>query len=84
MAIVSPQTVRLQAQATDKADAIRQAGELLVQGGCVDPPYIRGMLAREETMSTYLGTGVAIPTASTKIAPIFGAPAFQCCKCRTA
>lgn len=61
MAIVSPQTVRLHAQAINKADAIRQAGELLVQGGCVDPAYIRGMLAREETMSTYLGNGVAIP-----------------------
>jgi mannitol PTS system EIIA component len=60
-AIVSPQTVRLQAQAIDKADAIRQAGELLVQSGCVNPAYIGGMLAREATMSTYLGNGVAIP-----------------------
>ena len=61
MTIVSRETVRLQGQARDKLDAIRQAGELLVQGGCVEPPYVNGMLAREQTMSTYLGNGVAIP-----------------------
>jgi len=61
MSIVSRETVRLQAQAHDKQDAIRQAGELLVQGGCVEPPYVHGMLAREQTMSTYLGNGVSIP-----------------------
>lgn len=61
MSIVSPETVRLQAQARDKQDAIRQAGELLVLGGCVEPAYVGGMLAREQTMSTYLGNGVAIP-----------------------
>jgi mannitol/fructose-specific phosphotransferase system IIA component len=61
MNIVSPETVRLQATAQDKQDAIRQAGELLAQGGCVDPAYVQGMLARERTMSTYLGNGVAIP-----------------------
>lgn len=46
---------------TDKTDAIRQAGELLVSGGCVTPAYVEGMLAREKTMSTYLDNGVAIP-----------------------
>jgi phosphocarrier protein FPr len=61
MAILSAQTVKVQGQATDKADAIRQAGALLVDGGCVDPAYVQGMLAREQTMSTYLGNGVAIP-----------------------
>ena len=61
MTIVSLETVRLQARARDKLDAIRQAGELLIQGGCVEPPYVNGMLAREQTMSTYLGNGVSIP-----------------------
>ena len=61
MSIVSETTIQLSAQAHDKQDAIRQAGELLVQGGCVEPPYVLGMLAREQTMSTYLGNGVAIP-----------------------
>jgi mannitol PTS system EIIA component len=61
MTIVSQETVRLQASAHDKLDAIRQAGELLIQGGCVEPPYVNGMLAREQIMSTYLGNGVSIP-----------------------
>jgi mannitol PTS system EIIA component len=61
MTIVSLETIRLQGQASDKQDAIRQAGELLVQGGCVEPAYVNGMLAREQTMSTYLGNGVSIP-----------------------
>lgn len=61
MPILSQDRIALQASAADKADAIRQAGELLVKSGCVLPPYIDGMLAREQSMSTSLGNGVAIP-----------------------
>lgn len=61
MSVLALDRIRLQATAVDKADAIRQAGELLVSSGCVAPAYIDGMLAREETMSTYLGNGVSIP-----------------------
>ena len=61
MPILSADRILLQATAADKADAIRQAGELLVSSGCVKPRYVEGMLAREETMSTYLGNGVSIP-----------------------
>lgn len=59
--VVTPELVQLGAQARDKEDAIRQAGELLVRAGCVTPAYVAGMHARERTMSTYLGSGVAIP-----------------------
>ena len=61
MAILSKDRISLQANATDKADAIRKAGELLVNSGCVLPEYIDGMFAREQSMSTSLGNGVAIP-----------------------
>ncbi len=61
MGILSVDRIRVQATAVDKADAIRQAGELLVNSGCVQPAYVDGMLAREETMSTYLGSGISIP-----------------------
>lgn len=61
MSIISKDRISLQASATDKVDAIRKAGELLVNSGCVLSPYIDGMLAREQTMSTSLGNGVAIP-----------------------
>jgi len=61
MAILSVDRISVQASASDKTEAIRKAGELLVSSGCVNPAYIDGMLAREKTMSTYLGNGVAIP-----------------------
>jgi mannitol/fructose-specific phosphotransferase system IIA component len=61
MAIVAIDRIRIGAVASNKQDAIRQAGELLVAGGCVAPGYVQGMLNREQTMSTYLGNGVAIP-----------------------
>lgn len=61
MSIISKDRISLQANAADKAEAIRQAGELLVKSGCVLAPYIDGMLAREQSMSTSLGNGVAIP-----------------------
>jgi phosphocarrier protein FPr len=61
MSTLSIERIKVQATATDKADAIRQAGELLVNTGCVKPEYVEGMQARERTMSTYLGNGVAIP-----------------------
>lgn len=53
--------VILGALATDKVDAIQQAGEVLVKAGCAAPAYMHGMLARERTLSTYLGSGIAIP-----------------------
>jgi len=61
MTILSKDRISLQASATDKADAIRKAGELLVATGCVLPEYVDGMLTREQSMSTSLGNGVAIP-----------------------
>jgi len=61
MTILSLNRIQVQASAVDKEDAIRKAGELLVKSGCVKPAYVEGMLAREKTMSTYLGNGVSIP-----------------------
>lgn len=59
--ILSRETINLQAEVESKEDAIRQAGELLVKSGCVHPDYVKGMLEREKTMSTYVGNGVSIP-----------------------
>lgn len=53
--------VRLGLTARDKEDAIRQAGDALVDGGAAGPGYIEGMLAREQQVSTFLGAGFAIP-----------------------
>jgi len=61
MSIISKERINLKVNAIDKADAVRKAGELLVKTGCVLPEYVDGMLAREASMSTSLGNGVAIP-----------------------
>lgn len=61
MDILTQKTVQVGVTSTDKLNAIRQAGRLLVEAGYVAPAYVEGMLAREETMSTYIGNGVAIP-----------------------
>ena len=61
MSILSKERISLHEKAADKADAIRKAGNLLVKSGCVLPEYVEGMLAREQSMSTSLGNGVAIP-----------------------
>lgn len=61
MSILSTERIQLNAVATDRTDAIRKAGDLLVKSDCVLPEYVDGMLKRETTMSTYLGSGVAIP-----------------------
>ncbi len=61
MTTLSLKSVRLGGAAKDKEDAIRQAGALLMEAGYVQEGYIPGMLEREQTMSTYMGNGVAIP-----------------------
>jgi phosphocarrier protein FPr len=61
MEILSIDRIQLNAAAPEKHYAIRLAGDLLVNSGCVKPAYVDGMLAREKTMSTYLDNGVAIP-----------------------
>ncbi|MDK7294402.1 PTS sugar transporter subunit IIA, partial [Streptococcus pasteurianus] len=42
-------------------DAIRAAGQLLVDDGDVEEEYIDSMLAREEVVSTHMGNFIAIP-----------------------
>ena len=61
MNILTTDRIQLNAVANSKQEAIRLAGDLLVKNGCVTPEYVEGMLARETTMSTYLGFGVSIP-----------------------
>lgn len=53
--------IKLGLAPTTKEDAIRAAGRLLVEQGCVDESYIDAMLEREELVTTYIGMGIAIP-----------------------
>ncbi|NCB30881.1 MAG: PTS mannitol transporter subunit IIA [Clostridia bacterium] len=60
-ACLRPEDVRTGLRASDKYEAIRMAGEMLVARGCVEPQYVEAMLEREDVVTTYIGEGVAIP-----------------------
>ena len=59
--LLDRRAIRLSEQASGRDDAIRQCGEMLVRIGAVDSTYVEAMLARERSVSTYVGEGVAIP-----------------------
>jgi PTS system mannitol-specific IIA component/phosphocarrier protein FPr len=53
--------IRLGLQASDRFDAVRQSGQVLIDIGAVEAPYVDAMLERERGISTSLGEGFAIP-----------------------
>jgi phosphocarrier protein FPr len=61
MVTLGRENVRLGVAAANKAEAIRQVGNLLVESGFIQPTYIDSMLSREEAANTFLGNGIAIP-----------------------
>ncbi|NIA43539.1 MULTISPECIES: PTS mannitol transporter subunit IICBA [Providencia] len=58
---LSAKHIHLKLTAENKTQAIRFAGQKLVEGGYVEPDYIDAMLAREKLTSTYLGESIAVP-----------------------
>jgi mannitol/fructose-specific phosphotransferase system IIA component len=59
--LLTAEVVRLGCTATDRFDAIRQAGDLLVEVGAVEPAYVDAMEERERSLSSYMGEGFALP-----------------------
>lgn len=59
--VIVKDSILLHQPSVTKEEAIRRAGELLVERGCVEPQYIDAMLERERLVSTYMGMGIAIP-----------------------
>lgn len=62
--LLAERAIRLNATAADRDEAIRQCGAALVDIEAVDPAYVEAMLEREQSISTYVGEGVAIPHAT--------------------
>ena len=60
-AVLALNSIELNGTATDKAGAIKEAGDLLVASGNVDPSYVDSMYERERSVSTYMGNLLAIP-----------------------
>lgn len=59
--LLAEASIHLDASATSRDDAIRQAGQALLDVGAIDESYIDAMFERENSVSTFMGEGVAIP-----------------------
>ena len=59
--ILAAENILLNQQIGTKEEAIRLAGQILVDKGYVESGYIEKMLEREEMTSTFMGNFVAIP-----------------------
>ena len=59
--VLIKESIKLNQPSVTKEEAIRAAGELLVERGSVDPSYVEAMLEREKIVTTYMGMGIAIP-----------------------
>src|SRR5215472_1484777 len=62
--LLSESAIRLAEHAADRQEAIVRCGQILVDVGAVEPAYVEAMLEREQSISTYVGEGVAIPHAT--------------------
>lgn len=69
MDILKQENIKLSQKITTKEEAIRVAGQLLVDGGYVEEKYIDAMLEREQTVSTYMGNFIAIPHGTDESKP---------------
>lgn len=59
--ILEVKNIKLNCTASTSEEAIRYAGELLVEAGYVKERYIDGMLRRNASLTTYIGNDIAIP-----------------------
>jgi mannitol PTS system EIIA component len=59
--LLNEKSIVLDGRADSADEAIRAAGQVLVDVGAVDESYIEAMLAREQSVSTFMGEGFAIP-----------------------
>lgn len=55
------ENVRVNCKAESKEQVIRMVGQMLVDSGYVDQPYVEAMLEREKSFSTFMGNGLALP-----------------------
>jgi PTS system mannitol-specific IIA component len=59
--VLTPSHIKVPGTARSKDDAIREAGQLLVDSGAVTDAYVDAMFEREKSVSTYMGNYLAIP-----------------------
>ena len=55
------ENIRVNCEYAAKEQVIRTVGQMLVDSGYVDQPYVDAMVEREKTFSTFMGSGLALP-----------------------
>jgi len=61
MSVLSIGQVRIHSGSASQDEALQEATDILVAAGAVTPAYVDAMRQREETVSTFMGNGLAIP-----------------------
>jgi len=59
--VLADSSIVLNGSARTRDEAINEAGRLLVATGAVDAAYVDSMHEREQSVSTFMGNGLAIP-----------------------
>jgi PTS system mannitol-specific IIA component len=59
--LLAEASINLDASADSRDEAIRLAGAGLLAVGAIDEAYVDAMIDRENSVSTFMGEGVAIP-----------------------
>lgn len=61
MSVLTIGQVRIHSGSVTQDEALQEATDILVAAGAVTPAYVDAMKQREETVSTFMGNGLAIP-----------------------
>jgi PTS system mannitol-specific IIC component len=68
--LLPEESVVLRGHATTRDEAIDESGQLLVATGAVDASYVDSMHEREQSVSTHMGSGLAIPHGTNAAKPL--------------
>lgn len=55
------ENIRVNCEPDTQENVIRKVGQMLVDSGYVDQPYVDAMIEREASLSTFMGNGLALP-----------------------
>ena len=59
--LLARESIELDVRAESRDEAITRAGRLLVAAGAVEASYVEAMHEREQSVSTFMGNGLALP-----------------------
>src|SRR4051812_15639435 len=75
--VLTQSQIKVPGTARSRDDAIREAGEILVDAGAVTPAYVDAMFEREQSVSTYMGNYLAIPHGTNEAKDAIGRSAIS-------